>query len=165
MKGEGVEKEKVYEAKQGDGRGKEEESWSLARIYWRSKPKWDADGVTEEEAAYTFGAFVSASMAGTPPALKSFVLAMLWYPAWQEILCKEVERVAGETGERELRRCWVYKDRMPIARAVVKEVLRWRPAMPNGAVSSSSISPALSISVCCLAELPGEGERGRRRVD
>lgn len=103
--------------------------WSIAKGYWQNKAKWDEDDLSLDEAAYTLGAFVGASMAGTPPTLKSFFLAMLHYPEWQKRLQEEIDAVVNESGRLS---CWTQKDKIPVTRAVVKEVLRWRPTLPSG---------------------------------
>ena len=101
---------------------------SVSRMYWEMKENGKVSGTDDVEAAYTIGAFVEASMAGTPATLKIFVLAMMHYPEWQLRLQQEVDEV-----------CWgarmpVLADspRLPVVRAVLKEMIRWRPALPGG---------------------------------
>jgi Cytochrome P450 len=142
--------------------------WSIAKLYHLNPSKWTtespATNLTPNEAAYTLGAFIEASMAGTPAALKLFFQAMLWYPEWQDRIYEEICQVCGVLpaelqqqnhgkednhrkssgsvgfgdgdGDGEAR-----KPRMPslldapclpITRAVIKEMLRWRPTLPGG---------------------------------
>lgn len=166
------------------GKQEEKEPWSIANLYFLDPLKWttgsSATNLTPNEAAYTLGAFIEASMAGTPAALKLFFQAMLWYPEWQDRIYEEICKVCGsvsplerhslgrsrsrsrsksksKTGEGDgdekatgniietrsegERRSSGSKPRMPelrdtphlpIIRAVIKEMLRWRPTLPGG---------------------------------
>ncbi|KAF7503559.1 hypothetical protein GJ744_003632 [Endocarpon pusillum] len=153
---------------------KQEELWSIAKLYFLNPSKWTntsssislpssiaiPTSLTPHEAAYTLGAYIEASMAGTPAALKLFFQAMLWYPQWQERIYEEICQVCGrvssdtspqrETGseqsppqhpsghkqikERKKPRMPELSDlpRLPVLRAVLKETLRWRPTLPGG---------------------------------
>ncbi|GAP91097.2 putative cytochrome P450 [Rosellinia necatrix] len=81
----------------------------------------------EPEAAYVIGqmAIAGALTIGSP--IQSFLLAMLHYPAWQRRLQDEVDRECA--GACPL---WEDRERLPLLRAVVKEVIRWRPPVPTG---------------------------------
>ncbi|KAJ3461119.1 hypothetical protein MRS44_011986 [Fusarium solani] len=82
----------------------------------------DAYGLTEDEAAYVIGTLFEAGSGTTASAMMSFVLAMTLYPQWQERLWEEVDSVCGD-------RMPEFDDvpNLPVCRAVIKEVLRWRP--------------------------------------
>jgi hypothetical protein len=147
----------------------DEEPWSIAKLYHLNPSKWSttspATSLTPNEAAYTFGAFIEASMAGTPAALKLFLQAMLWYPEWQdqiyEAICQVCSSVSpaepqskkpdeikndreldggvgvgdgyGDRGARKPRMPSLHDaPQLPITRAVIKEMLRWRPTLPDG---------------------------------
>ncbi|RNJ59357.1 hypothetical protein D7B24_002735 [Verticillium nonalfalfae] len=79
------------------------------------------------DAMYTVGqmAIAGALTIGSP--IQSFLLAMLHFPEWQRKLQEEIETVCEG-------RCpqWSDRERLPMVRAVVKEVLRWRPPVPTG---------------------------------
>jgi cytochrome P450 len=79
------------------------------------------------EAMHVVGlmAIAGALTIGSP--IQSFLLAMCHYPEWQQQLQAEVDGVLGG-------RCpqWEDRARLPLLRAVVKEVIRWRPPVPTG---------------------------------
>ncbi|KAK9777193.1 putative Cytochrome P450 [Seiridium cardinale] len=81
----------------------------------------------EAEATYVVGqmAIAGALTIGSP--IQSFLLAMLHYPDWQRKLQAEIDDVChGECP------AWIQREKMPLLRAVVKEVIRWRPPVPTG---------------------------------
>ncbi|KAI1384373.1 cytochrome P450 [Hypoxylon trugodes] len=87
------------------------------------KDKWG----DESEATYVVGqmAIAGALTIGSP--IQSFILAMLHYPDWLRKLQKEIDEVCeGRCPE------WDDRERLPMLRAVVKEVIRWRPPVPTG---------------------------------
>lgn len=83
---------------------------------------------TEAEATYVVGqmAIAGALTIGSP--VQSFMLAMLHYPQWQTRLQEEIDHVCDDG------RCprWEDREKLPLLRAVVKEVIRWRPPVPTG---------------------------------
>lgn len=64
----------------------------------------------------------------TSAAMMSFMLAMVLHPQWYQKLQDEVDRVCGAE------RLPYLEDvpQLPVCRAVVKEVLRWRPVTAGG---------------------------------
>ena len=80
-----------------------------------------------EEAMYVVGqmAIAGALTIGSP--IQTFILAMCHYPMWQRRLQEEIDSVLQG-------RCpqWEDREKLPLLRAVVKEVLRWRPPVPTG---------------------------------
>ncbi|KAH9990138.1 cytochrome P450 [Xylariaceae sp. FL0662B] len=87
------------------------------------KAKWG----DEAEATYVVGqmAIAGALTIGSP--IQSFILAMLHYPDWQKKLQDEIDTVCeGKCPE------WDDRENLPLLRAVVKEVIRWRPPVPTG---------------------------------
>ncbi|KAI0165462.1 cytochrome P450 [Hypoxylon sp. FL1284] len=81
----------------------------------------------EAEATYVVGqmAIAGALTIGSP--IQSFILAMLHYPDWQRKLQSEIDTACeGRCPE------WSDRDKLPLLRAVVKEVIRWRPPVPTG---------------------------------
>ena len=99
---------------------------------------------TEAEATYVVGqmAIAGALTIGSP--LQSFLLAMLHYPQWQARLQEEIARVCDDG------RCprWEDREKMPLLRAVVKEVIRWRPPVPTGQLIISPRSPFGCREIC-----------------
>lgn len=103
---------------------------SFIRTYLDSLVK-KPDGAkwgNEAEATYVVGqmAIAGALTIGSP--VQSFIMAMLHYPDWQEKLQGEIDRVCDDG------RCpqWEDREKLPMLRAVVKEVIRWRPPVPTG---------------------------------
>ncbi|KAI1434383.1 cytochrome P450 2C3 [Xylaria sp. CBS 124048] len=82
---------------------------------------------TEYEASYVIGqmAIAGALTIGSP--IQSFLLAMLHYPEWQRKLQDEIEEVCRGACPQ-----WEEREKLPLLRAVVKEVIRWRPPVPTG---------------------------------
>ncbi|KAH8902449.1 cytochrome P450 [Coniochaeta sp. PMI_546] len=70
-------------------------------------------------------AIAGALTIGSP--IQSYILAMCHYPQWQARLQQEIDAVLGG-------RCpeWQDREKLPLLRAVVKEVIRWRPPVPTG---------------------------------
>lgn len=89
----------------------------------KEKGKWG----DLKEATNVVGlmAIAGALTIGSP--IQSFLLAMLHYPEWQARLQREIDEVCEG-------RCpqWSDREKLPMLRAVVKEVIRWRPPVPTG---------------------------------
>ncbi|KAK4188627.1 cytochrome P450 [Podospora australis] len=109
------------------GRGEE----SFIGTFLKSKQSPDEKEATKwgdkTEAMHTVGlmAIAGALTIGSP--IQSFILAMCHYPDVQKTLQKEIDEVCGG-------RCpqWEDREKLPMLRAVVKEVIRWRPPVPTG---------------------------------
>lgn len=84
------------------------------------------EGKAVEEAMRVVGlmAIAGALTIGSP--IQSYLLAMCHYPAWQERLQEEMDGLGGECPG------WEDREKLPLLRAVVKEVIRWRPPVPTG---------------------------------
>ncbi|KIX97617.1 uncharacterized protein Z520_06395 [Fonsecaea multimorphosa CBS 102226] len=85
-------------------------------------------GLSDDEGAYVIGTLFEAGAGTTAAAMMSFVLCMCHHPEWQTKMQHEVDQVVGD------RRCPDYSDipSLPTCRAVIKEVLRWRPVTAGG---------------------------------
>ncbi|KAI0872055.1 cytochrome P450 2C3 [Hypoxylon argillaceum] len=92
-----------------------------------SLPGGKSDFIEEAEASYVVGqmAIAGALTIGSP--IQSFLLAMLHYPEWQRKLQSEIDQVCGGDCPQ-----WEHREKLPLLRAVVKEVIRWRPPVPTG---------------------------------
>ena len=81
----------------------------------------------DAEAMHVVGlmAIAGALTIGSP--IQSYLLAMCHYPEWQARLQLEIDTVLEG-------RCpqWADRPRLPVLRAVVKEIIRWRPPVPTG---------------------------------
>ncbi|KAL0932328.1 cytochrome p450 [Colletotrichum truncatum] len=80
-----------------------------------------------QEATNVVGlmAIAGALTIGSP--IQSFLLAMCHYPEWQKKLQREIDEVCGGKCPQ-----WSDREKLPMLRAVVKEVIRWRPPVPTG---------------------------------
>ncbi|KAK3295218.1 cytochrome P450 [Chaetomium fimeti] len=77
-------------------------------------------------------AIAGALTIGSP--IQSFLLAMCHHPEWQSRTQDEIDSVLeGRCPE------WEDRDRLPVLRAVVKEVIRWRPPVPTGIPHASEV--------------------------
>lgn len=87
------------------------------------KGKWG--DLQEAQNVVGLMAIAGALTIGSP--IQSFILAMLHYPEWQAKLQKEIDEVCGGKCPQ-----WADREKLPMLRAVVKEVIRWRPPVPTG---------------------------------
>jgi hypothetical protein len=79
------------------------------------------------EAMHVVGlmAIAGALTIGSP--IQSYLLAMCHHPEWQRRLQREIDKVLkGKCPQ------WEDREKLPLLRAVVKEVIRWRPPVPTG---------------------------------
>ncbi|RDW66366.1 hypothetical protein BP6252_10001 [Coleophoma cylindrospora] len=83
--------------------------------------------LSDDEGAYVIGTLFEAGSGTTASAMMSYVLAMTHHSEWQEIMAEELDRVVGD-------RMPEFDDipQLPTIRAVIKEVLRWRPVTAGG---------------------------------
>ena len=82
----------------------------------------------QHEAAHAVGSNSFVAIATIASPLHSFFLAMAHYPSWLPRLQNEVDVVCGDGRLPTL----ADLPEMPILRAVVKETIRWRQAVPSG---------------------------------
>lgn len=97
---------------------------SAARSYFENQAQADGDN---SEAAKVVGmmAIAGALTIGSP--IQSFLLAMCHYPDWLERMQAEIDvQLEGRCPQ------WDDREKLPLLRAVVKEVIRWRPPVPTG---------------------------------
>lgn len=85
-------------------------------------------------------AIAGALTIGSP--IQSFLLAMCHYPEWQTKLQREIDEACEG-------RCpqWADREKLPMLRAVVKEVIRWRPPVPTGMCIQSGLEELLKSVV------------------
>lgn len=79
------------------------------------------------EGAYAVGMHGIAGALTIAAPMQSFCLAMAHHPEYLPMLQEEIDRVCGD-------RLPVAEDRpnMPMLRAVIRELIRWRPPVPTG---------------------------------
>ncbi|KAK5659780.1 hypothetical protein OQA88_991 [Cercophora sp. LCS_1] len=84
----------------------------------------EGNGVDEAMRVVGLMAIAGALTIGSP--IQSYLLAMCHYPEWQAKLQEEIDTLDGECP------AWEDREKLPMLRAVVKEVIRWRPPVPTG---------------------------------
>ena len=102
--------------------GGEEMRNSFMGRYFDSKNK----ELDMEEVSYTVGMTALAAMLTTASIMINFIIAMCQFPEWQEALQKEIDSAVGN-------RLVEPADfpKLPILRAIIKELIRWRPIIPS----------------------------------
>ena len=100
------------------------------KMFFEWQEKYPVDDL---EGAYQVGMMAIAGALTIASPMMSFVLAMVLHPGWLLKVQEEVDRVCGD-------RLPEMKDmeNLPVLRAVVKEVVRWRPPVPTGMPMSRS---------------------------
>ncbi|KAF2437264.1 cytochrome P450, partial [Karstenula rhodostoma CBS 690.94] len=98
--------------------------WSYLQQCLESKTE---SGIDDMECAYIVGMIGLAGVLTTSSAMMNFILAMALYPEWQTRLQEEVDSICGDRMPQ-----LSDSPRMPLLRAVVMEVMRWRPIVPSG---------------------------------
>lgn len=88
----------------------------------------EKQGVDELLAAYTCGGLIEAGSETTATTLNNFVLAMVLFPEALKKAQSELDQVVG-SGRLP---SWEDEKNLPYVRALVKEVLRWRPVNKFG---------------------------------
>ena len=96
---------------------------SFMRQYLRSEKK----EISEEEAAYSIGMTALAGMLTTASVKVNYILTVCHFPEWQAALQEEIDRVVGDRMVEA-----ADAPNLPVLRAVVKELIRWRPIIPAG---------------------------------
>lgn len=97
---------------------------SYMRLFLESQQK---SQVSCLEGAYQVGMMAIAGALTLASPMMSFVLAMVQSPEWLAKLQKELDGVCGDRLP-----AMTDMESLPVLRAVVKEVLRWRPPVPTG---------------------------------
>ncbi|CAK4033753.1 cytochrome P450 [Lecanosticta acicola] len=128
----------LRDTRQSMARGDAAECWE--KVYLENQDRYR---LTEDQGAYVVGTLFEAGAGTTAAAMMSFVLAMVLHPQAYAKLQKSIESVVGSS------RLPGFEDipQLPYVRAVVKEVLRWRPVTAGGIPHMSTkddtyISPA-----------------------
>ncbi|KAK5094649.1 hypothetical protein LTS08_008505 [Lithohypha guttulata] len=85
-------------------------------------------GIDDLLAAYTCGGLVEAGSETTATTLNNFLLAMAIFPEVAQKAQQEIDQVIGSTRLPS----WEDEANLPYVRALVKEVLRWRPVNKFG---------------------------------
>ena len=78
------------------------------------------------EGAYVVGMLGLAGLLTTASAMMTYILAMCLHPEWQAKLQEELDRVCGDRMPET-----TDSPQLPVLRAVIKEIMRWRPVTPS----------------------------------
>lgn len=105
---------------------------SFSKDFYLSNP--GSQGIDDLLAAYTCGGLVEAGSETTSTTLNNFMLAMVCHPEALGKAQAEIDRVVGP------HRLPGFEDEahLPYVRALVKEVLRWRPVNKFGMFHATS---------------------------
>ncbi|KAF5979386.1 cytochrome P450 monooxygenase [Fusarium bulbicola] len=87
----------------------------------------DGYKLSDDEGAYVIGTLFEAGSGTTAAAMMSYCLSMCHFPEWQKKMQDELDEQVGD-------RMPEFEDlpNLPTVRAVIKEVLRWRPVTAGG---------------------------------
>ncbi|KAI8939661.1 hypothetical protein NX059_003418 [Plenodomus lindquistii] len=91
-------------------------------------------GIDDLAAAYTCGGLIEAGSETTGTTLNNFTLCMVLFPEAQRRAQEELDRVVGS----DRLPAWEDEEDLPYVRALIKEVLRWRPVNKMGMEHATS---------------------------
>lgn len=105
-------------------RGHKADLKSFTRTFLENQESYQ---LSDDEGAYVIGTLFEAGSGTTAAAMMSFCLAMCHFPDWQSKMQHELDIQVGD-------RMPEFTDipNLPTIRAVIKEVLRWRPVTAGG---------------------------------
>jgi cytochrome P450 len=104
----------------------------FCKAFYQNDP--EKQGIDNLLAAYTCGGLVEAGAETTSTTLNNFLLAMTLFPGVVNNAQEEIDRVVGSD------RLPIFEDekQLPYTRAIVKEILRWRPVNKFGMMHATS---------------------------
>jgi cytochrome P450 len=94
------------------------------------------------EGAYAVGMHGIAGALTIAAPMQAFCLAMCHYPQYLDMLHEELDRVCGERMPTN-----ADKPNLPVLRAIIKECIRWRPAVPTGQFQSTLLTKSYTNPV------------------
>ncbi|KAI0121272.1 cytochrome P450 [Xylariales sp. AK1849] len=92
------------------------------------------NGIDDLLAAYTCGGLVEAGSETTATTLNNWILAMILFPETARKAQEEIDSVVGD----DRLPSWDDEKQLPYVRAMIKEVLRWRPVNQFGMFHATS---------------------------
>jgi len=110
-------------------------------------------GMSDLEGSYTVGMVGLAGILTTASAFMTYILAMCLYPEWQKRLQEEVDSVCGDRMPRP-----DDAPNMPTLRAVIKEIMRWRPVTPSSKFLCGCNIIILELCIDSFLGIPHESE-------
>lgn len=105
---------------------------SFCKQFYLNKPH--ENGIDEMLAAYTCGGLIEAGSETTATTINNWFLAMALFPEARAAAQEEIDRVVGP----DRLPTWEDEKNLPYVRAMVKEVLRWRPVNKFGMMHATS---------------------------
>ncbi|KAM0328710.1 hypothetical protein ACHAQA_005123 [Verticillium albo-atrum] len=105
---------------------------SFCKDFYLTNP--EKNGINDLLAAYTCGGLVEAGSETTATTINNWLLAMVLEPDVLKKAQDEVDRVVG----RDRLPHWDDESSLPYVRAMIKEVLRWRPVNKYGMYHAST---------------------------
>ncbi|BGO88536.1 hypothetical protein NBRC10512_003366 [Rhodotorula toruloides] len=96
--------------------------------------RFDSLGISEEEFGLLTGGIFGAGVETSSGSLIAFVLAMVTHPEAQRKAQQELDQVVGSSRSP----TWDDEANLPYCRALLKEVLRWRPVAVLGGTPHAS---------------------------
>lgn len=103
-------------------------SWSRTFLKQKERLKFPDSSPDDHEGAFAIGMLaITASLPMSSP-IQTFFLAMCHYPHWLKRLQAELDEVCGP----DRLPVWSDAPKLPVLRAIGKELLRWRPPVPTG---------------------------------
>ncbi|BGP28415.1 hypothetical protein JCM10296v2_000147 [Rhodotorula toruloides] len=104
------------------------------QLYKGSYERFDSLGISEEEFGLLTGGIFGAGVETSSGSLIAFVLAMVTHPAAQRKAQEQLDQVVGSSRSP----TWDDEANLPYCRALLKEVLRWRPVAVLGGTPHAS---------------------------
>lgn len=105
---------------------------SFCKDFYLNDPA--SHGIDDLLAAYTCGGLIEAGSETTATSLNNWVLAMTLFPETARKAQEEIDRVVGGSKLP----TWDDEKKLPYVRAMIKELLRWRPVNKFGMFHATS---------------------------
>ncbi|KAJ4211748.1 hypothetical protein NW759_012347 [Fusarium solani] len=104
----------------------------FCKEFYLADPK--KNGINDLEAAYTCGGLIEAGSETTATTINNWMLAMVLFPETAKKAQEEIDRVSGSERLPQ----FSDQENLPYIRAMIKEVLRWRPVNKFGMQHATS---------------------------
>jgi cytochrome P450 len=104
----------------------------FCKEFYLADPK--KNGINDLEAAYTCGGLIEAGSETTATTINNWMLAMVLFPETAKKAQEEIDRVIGSERLPQ----FSDQENLPYIRAMIKEVLRWRPVNKFGMQHATS---------------------------
>jgi cytochrome P450 len=117
---------------------------SFMKTYFETRDGYNFDN--DVEGAYAVGMLGVAGVFTIGSPLHTFILGLVLNPEWMKPMQEEIDRVCGDRPPE-----MSDYPNLPMVRAVIKECLRWRPAVPTGTLVALQFysAPTILMSYRC----------------